>query len=177
MIYDKSWKRYITMPKNISIIQSIILSAYQSGTYDFSNIISTCIENYDNRKAWCTPEILDVVLEGVKNYPKKYKQIVSKLFCFKGKLFKCSLCLGQSTSPKSNPISMLKTCGHRYHTKCIHQHVKKTFEWDEVCLNSWALNVTLKCPECREVFGKNDIMEDRYISEICKYESEEEEEV
>lgn len=175
MISDKSWRRYIVMPKNTNTIQSIVISAYRSNTYDLSKVISTCIEDYDNRRAWCTEEMLDVVLEGVKHYPDNYKKIVSKLFCFKGKLFRCSLCLGSSTSPKSNPISMLKTCGHRYHTSCINQHVKKTFEWDDVCMNNWALNVTLKCPECRELFGKKDIMQDRYISDICKYDSGEEE--
>lgn len=163
------------MPKNTNTIQSIVISAYRSNTYDLSKVISTCIEDYDNRRAWCTEEMLEVVLEGVKHYPYNYKNIVSKLFCFKGKLFRCSLCLGSSTSPKSNPISMLKTCGHRYHTSCINQHVKKTFEWDDVCMNNWALNVTLKCPECRELFGKKDIMQDRYISDICKYDSGEEE--
>ena len=69
---------------------------------------------------------------------------------------------------------MLKNCGHRYHSKCIDQHVKKTLEWDNECMNNWALNVTLKCPECRKLFSSEDIKEDRYIADICKYDSEDE---
>ncbi len=169
--HKKDWARYFSSGNKTEFIQDIIKKGYAHGVEDFSSVIGPMIENHDNRKDWCTVEILEILL----NKRTKYKKIIEKLFCFRGKLFKCSLCLGRTTSPTSAPITMLKTCGHRFHKKCIETHISKTFEWNDYCRNSWALDVNLKCPVCRVEFGQDGLLEDRKMSDICKYESSEEE--
>ena len=169
------WKQFIALPENIKILQNSIISVDQSGKqFDFSLVIDECIKDYNNRKNWCTPKMLDVLLNGLHHYPQQYRRLLDKLFCFTGKLFKCSLCLCQTTSMKKDPICILKSCGHKYHYNCILKHVQKTMEWDSICLHEWALSVTLKCPKCRKEFGKQDIMIDNFISDICEYNSDEE---
>ena len=103
--------------------------------------------------------------------PKLFEPLIDKLFCFSGKKFTCTLCLGSTTSPKRWPISLLSTCLHRFHTKCIEKHVEKSREWHDECQQNWALHVKLACPTCREPFNRSHILTDTFTAEICKYES------
>ena len=54
------------------------------------------------------------------------------------------------------------------------KHIRKTAEYDDECRHQWALNVTLKCPTCREPFTKDNIVADKFTAELCKYVSDEE---
>lgn len=173
LIQHQSWKLYISNGNNNVKIKNIVLKGFQYAQFDFDEVINLMIEEYDNRKDWCTHDIMDILMNRMEYHPEKYTPIFKKLFCFRGKLFTCTLCLGSSVSPKRTPVSLLKTCGHKFHTKCIHQHVEKTTEWHGVCQTQWALPVDLTCPQCRTPFTPDDIMEDKLFAEVCRYNSDE----
>ena len=141
---------------------------------DIMYIIDKCVVDFDDRKVWCQPEIMNTLLLCITKDIPKAKEIMTKLFCFTGKTFKCSLCLGRSTSPKRWPVSMIKKCGHRFHTKCIKKHMEKHPEWQNDCAQSWALHYQLTCPNCREPFQEEDIITDQLVSEVCQFDSEDE---
>ena len=66
---------------------------------------------------------------------------------------------------------------HRFHTKCIEEHCEKTKEWDDECQQNWALHCTLKCPLCKEPFTKKNLVNDRYLTNMCKYISDDENDI
>lgn len=173
LIQHQSWKRYISNGNNNAKIKNIVLKGFQYAQVDFDEVIELMIEQYDNRKDWCTHDIMDMLLNRIEYNSEKYTPILQKLFCFRGKLFTCTLCLGNSVSPKRTPVSLLTTCGHKFHSNCIKQHVEKTTEWNGVCQSQWALPVDLTCPQCRAPFTSNDIMEDKLFAEVCTYNSDE----
>lgn len=172
---NTSWKKFIRRPNKINFIQEIILHGVQHKKCldDFYEVIDLCLKENDNCKEWCKKEILNVLNICVLEGKIKYQKLIDRLFCFSGKRFKCTLCLGTSSSPKRFPISAINTCMHRFHTKCIEEHCKKTREWDNECQQNWALRCILKCPLCSEPFKKSNIVEDTFTTNICKYISDE----
>ena len=172
---NTSWQKFLRRPNKINFIQEIILHGVQHKHCldDFYSVIKLCLQENDNCKEWCKKEILNVLNICVLEGNTKYQKIIDKLFCFSGKKFKCTLCLGTSSSPKRFPISAINTCMHRFHTKCILEHCKKTREWDNECQQNWALRCTLKCPLCSEPFKKSNIVEDTFTTNLCRYISDE----
>jgi hypothetical protein len=174
------WKLFLTREKYTPIVQRILIEGMTARPHiprpeNFANIIEMCLQNDNNCKAWCKKEILDILRTGATFSPKKFRPLLNKLFCFSGLKFKCTLCLGQSSSPKRFPISAITSCMHRFHTKCIDEHCKKAVEWDDECQQNWALRVTLACPICREPFNRTDLVEDKFTAELCKYSSSDDE--
>ena len=60
------------------------------------------------------------------------------------------------------------------HKKCLEEHIKKTAEWNDDCLQNWALSVTLQCPLCKINFTPKDVKDDPFVSEVCQYDSSQE---
>ena len=172
----KEWQTFIK--RRPEQIQRIISAGVNNNICmdEFSEVISVCIEDFNERAKWCTKTVKNILMSGMKHKPKIFEPLIDKLFCFSGKKFTCVLCLGSTTSPKRWPVSLLTTCLHRFHSKCIKQHVDKIHEWDDECQQNWALTVKLSCPICREPFTRKHIVEDKFTAEICKYESSSDEE-
>ena len=177
-IIAKTEWRSIFMPKLSEIVKKLFneITVYEKETNDIYDIISVCIEDHNNRKMWCEKPILDMLLKHIieDEEHRKVKDIITKLFCFQGKTFKCPLCLGCSSSPKSKPIAFITSCSHRFHKECLLEHIKKLPEWNDDCLHNWALCATLKCPICRIPFTQEHVKEDLFISEVCQYDSSQE---
>jgi len=172
-----SWKKFLTREKYTLPIQRILIEGMRrvpQKAEDFADIIEMCIRDEDNCKAWCKKEILHIIHVGDTFSNTKFRPLMDKLFCYSGRKFKCTLCLGHSSSPKRFPITAITTCMHRFHTKCIDEHCKKAREWDDECQQNWALRVTLSCPICREPFHRNNLVEDKLTAELCKYSSSDE---
>lgn len=164
-------KRYIP-----SIVKKLLtdITLFKKQSNDIFDIIYKCIEDVNDRKSWCEKSVLDMLLLHVNKPNPLVKKIITKLFCFQGKTFKCSLCLGRSTSPRRWPISFISSCSHRFHKKCLEEHIKKTAEWNDDCLQNWALSVTLQCPLCKINFTHKDVKDDPFVSEVCQYDSSQE---
>jgi hypothetical protein len=173
---NHDWKKFLTREKYTLPIQRILVEGMKRTPRpeDFADIIEMCLRDEDNCKAWCKKEILDIIHVGATFSPNKFQPIMNKLFCYSGRKFTCTLCLGQSSSPKRFPITAITSCMHRFHTKCIDEHCKKAREWDDECQQNWALRVTLSCPICREPFHRSDLVEDKFTAELCKYTSSDE---
>jgi WD40 repeat protein len=174
-IIKKSEWRTIFMTKLSVIVKHLFneITVYGKETEDIYDIISSCIQDHNNRKMWCEKPILDMLLKHIIEDDKhqKVKNIITKLFCFQGKTFKCPLCLGCSSSPRSKPIAFITSCSHRFHKECLMEHIKKLPEWNDDCLHNWALCAELKCPICRIPFTKEHVKDDLFISEVCQYDS------
>ncbi len=171
---NKDWTNIVKT--NIpALVKDILhdITAYNKDTDDIFEIITHCIDDINDRKIWCEKKILSILLKHVDKTPI-VNDIITKLFCFQGKTFKCPLCLCRTTSPRSAPISFISTCAHRFHKKCLMDHVKKFPEWSNECLNNWALFATLKCPICNEPFSQKHVKDDLFVSEVCQYVSDEE---
>jgi hypothetical protein len=171
------WRKFLRFPSKTDAIQEIIIEGARNRICieRFADVINIILQNEDNLKSWCKKKILLLLQVGVLgNSRVEYDKIMDRLFCFSGKKFTCVLCLGSSSSPKRFPISAINTCMHRFHTKCIMKHIRKTAEYDDECRHQWALNVTLKCPTCREPFSRDNIVADKFTAELCKYISDEE---
>ena len=99
-------KRYIP-----SIVKKLFtdITLFKKQSDDIFNIIYRCIEDVNDRKSWCEKNILDMLLLHVNKPNPLVKKIITNLFCFQGKTFKCSLCLGRSTSPRRWPISFISS--------------------------------------------------------------------
>lgn len=168
---QKDWQRFIR--RRPEAVQRIIIHGVQNSfcLHGFSDVISLCIDDFNGRARWCTKTVKNILMIGSHFKPKLFEPLIDKLFCFSGKKFTCTLCLGSSSSPKRFPVSLLSTCLHRFHTKCIEKHVEKSREWHDECQQNWALQVKLACPTCREPFNRSHIMTDTFTAEICKYES------
>lgn len=179
LVKNNSWKKFIKRPNKTLDIQNIILQGFKNEICieEFHEIIKICLDNEENTQEWCKKTILTILSIGSLHYRKKYQELMNHLFCFTGKRFKCTLCLGTSSSPKRFPISAINTCMHRFHTKCIEEHCKKTKEWDDECQQNWALHCTLKCPLCNEPFTKKNLVDDRYLTNMCKYISDDENDI
>jgi len=167
----KDWQRFIK--RRPEDVQRIIIRGVENSfcLYGFSEVISLCIDDFNSRARWCTKTVKNILMIGSHFKPKLFEPLIDKLFCFSGKKFTCTLCLGSSSSPKRFPVSLLSTCLHRFHTKCIEKHVEKSREWHDECQQNWALHVKLACPTCREPFNRGHILTDKFTAEICKYES------
>ena len=170
------WRTFLKREKYTLSIQRILIEGMKRipRPEHFADIIEMCLLDEDNCKAWCKKEILDVIHVGATFSPSKFRPILNKLFCYSGRKFTCTLCLGQSSSPKRFPITAITSCMHRFHTKCIEEHCRKAREWDDECQQNWALRVTLSCPICREPFHRSDLVEDKLTAELCKYSSSDE---
>ena len=179
LIKKNDWKKFIKLPNKVSNIQNIIIQGFKNELCidDFHEIIKICIDDEENRQEWCKKHILTILSIGAIHNRKKYQNLINRLFCFTGKRFKCMLCLGSSSSPKRFPITAINTCMHRFHTKCIKQHCQKNKEWDDECQQNWALHCTLKCPLCQEPFTKKNLVDDRYLTNMCKYISDDENDI
>ena len=173
------WKRFLQRPVNSPMIQEIVTSGAVRGKEldNFWKVFEVVTGNEDALRTWCVPEVLETldICKKKSSVPENYHKVAKRLFCYSGKKFTCMLCLGSSSSPKRFPISALKTCMHRFHTKCIEEHITKTREWDDECRHNWALNVTLKCPICREPYNRSDVVDDKFTADLCKYISDDEE--
>ena len=173
------WKRFLQRPDHSPMIQEIVTAGAIRGREldNFWKVFEVVTENEDALRMWCVPEVLETldICKKKSSVPESYHNVAKRLFCYSGKKFTCMLCLGSSSSPKRFPISALKTCMHRFHTKCIEEHITKTREWDDECRHNWALNVTLKCPICREPYNRSDVVDDKFTADLCKYISDDEE--
>lgn len=173
------WKAFLQRPEHSPKIQEIVAAGAIRGRQidHFWKVFEVVTGNEDALRLWCVPEV-STTLDICKNkssVPEAYQKVAQRLFCYSGKRFTCMLCLGSSSSPKRFPISALKTCMHRFHTKCIQEHISKTREWDDECQQNWALRVTLKCPICREPYNRSDVVDDKFTADLCKYISDDEE--
>ena len=173
------WKKFLQRPVYSPTIQEIVTAGVVRGREldHFWMLLNVVLDNEDALRTWCVPEVLDTldICKKKSSVPSRYNKVAKRLFCYSGKKFTCILCLGSSSSPKRFPISALKTCMHRFHTKCIEEHITKTREWNEECRHNWALNVTLKCPVCREPYNRSDVVDDKFTADLCKYISDDEE--
>lgn len=173
------WKKFLQRPAYSPVIQEIVAAGVLRGREldNFWKVFDVVTGDEDALRMWCIPEMLDTldICKKKSSVPGHYHKVAKRLFCYSGKKFTCMLCLGSSSSPKRFPISALKTCMHRFHTKCIEEHITKTREWDDECRHNWALNVTLKCPICREPYNRSDVVDDKFTADLCKYISEDEE--
>lgn len=173
VVFCREWPNHVMIPKNIEQIQRNIIHLYKMGKkQNFVKIFELCLEDKQHRKLWCKPDIMEVLLEGMKHFPSDYKKIMNKLFCFTGSVFTCAICQSQSVSD-TNTLSLLTTCGHRFHTKCIKQLMLKNSEWDDICRHEWALTSELNCPSCRAPFSENNILLDKDMTDICAFDSDE----
>lgn len=175
------WKKFLQRPGNSPKIQDIVTSGALRGREldDFWKVLETVTDSEESQRLWCVPDVLTTlnIFQSKSNAPARYQKIAQRLFCYSGKKFTCTLCLGSSSSPKRFPISALKTCMHRFHTRCIEEHISKTREWDNECQQNWALHVHLQCPICREPYNRSDVVDDKFTADLCKYISESEDEV
>lgn len=137
---------------------------------NYAKIINFCIQDVEQRKFWCTSEILEVLVSSMRYYPGSLDTI-RKLFCHTNHAFTCTICFSKTVN-EENPISLITKCGHRFHTKCLKSLVQKNDEWDTVCRNEWALTVTLNCPICRTEFVPKDTLVDYMMTDMCLYESD-----
>ena len=173
------WKKFLQRPVHSPTIQEIVAAGVIRGREldHFWKVFDVVLENEDALRTWCVPEVLDTldICRKKSSVPVRYNKVAKRLFCYSGKRFTCVLCLGSSSSPKRFPISALKTCMHRFHTKCIAEHISKTREWNEECRHNWALNVNLTCPTCREPYNRSDVVDDKFTADLCKYISDDEE--
>ena len=173
------WKAFLQRPEHSPKIQEIVEAGAIRGRQldHFWKVFDVVTDNEDALRLWCVPNMLSTldICKKKSTVPEPYNKVAQRLFCYSGKKFTCMLCLGSSSSPKRFPISALKTCMHRFHTKCINEHISKTREWDDECQQNWALRVTLKCPICREPYNRSDVVDDKFTADLCKYISDDEE--
>lgn len=173
------WRNFLRKPSKTEAIQDIVIEGARNkiGMESWASLLQVILQEEDNMKAWCRKKILLVLQVGALGQKKKaYEDLMFKLFCFSGKKFTCTLCLGSSSSPKRFPISAINTCMHRFHTKCIEEHIRKTAEYDNECQYNYALHVDLKCPICRTPFKPEHLVEDKFTAEMCKYVSDDDSE-
>lgn len=122
------------------------------------SVLEQCTQEYQDRASWCSPEFIDILLAA----PIKHtKSILRRLASFRGPRFECVIC-GDDES--DDTISYIKRCQHRFHTGCIHEHIRKTPELHQEMQYEYALSVELKCPTCRCTFEESDVVEDKYLN-------------
>ena len=171
LIKSKEWLKVI---KNNSehLLQPLFIETalWNLPIDNIFNTVERCVQEERIKKKWCKEKILEILMDYPDN--KIARLILSRLFCFKGNKFKCSICQSCSTSPKRWPVCYLKGCGHRFHTKCINKLISQLPDWNRELQEQWALRTDLKCPLCREPFNRDMIMNDEFISEVCQYESD-----
>ena len=77
------------------------------------NLLKCATENYEDRLPYCSQKFIDMLVD----VPRKLNSIVIKrLASFRGPKLDCAICGDIETESK---ICYLKTCQHRFHSKCI----------------------------------------------------------
>jgi len=122
------------------------------------DIVEICSEEYSARTLWCDDEMVDLLLD---TPAAASKNILKRLVAFKGPRIDCPICGDDGTK---DTVSFLPACHHRFHTKCIHEHIQKTPEWDEQMQYEYALTVALRCPTCRTPFKATDVKIDHLLN-------------
>ena len=122
------------------------------------HVLDECTREYQDRSTWCTDEFVDILLSGSL---QQSRPILQRLASFRGPRFECVIC-GDDES--SDTVSFIKTCQHRFHTACIHEHIRKTPERHDEMQYEYALSVQLKCPTCRHIFTSGDVAPDIYLN-------------
>lgn len=121
------------------------------------DIIEDCCEQYAARAHWCDDEIVDLLLD----MPLQSSKIILKrLISFKGPRINCPIC---GDDEAKDTVSFLATCHHRFHTRCIDEHIRKTPEYHEQMQYEYALAVELKCPTCRAPFEPRHVKRDSIL--------------
>ena len=121
------------------------------------DIIEDCCEEYGARARWCDDDIVEMLLDMPL---QSSKTILKRLISFKGPRIDCPIC---GDDEAKDTVSYLATCHHRFHTRCIHEHIRKTPEYHEQMQYEYALAVELKCPTCRAPFEPRHVKRDAIL--------------
>jgi hypothetical protein len=159
--WSHPWK-IRTLANTQSLIKPAISECIinKSGTKDAVCLLEDCTENYEDRLQWCTPDFIDILLEG---QPALTKGVLKKLASFQGPRLDCVICNDSSTNDK---ICFIRNCQHRFHMGCMAEFIRKVPEHHQEMQYEYALSVELKCPICRKPFDSEDIIEDTFLSQI-----------
>ena len=137
---------------------------YKSCITAVFELLEECTLEYQDRAEWCKPDIVKIIAETIATGSSRHAiEIITRIASYTGPKFKCSIC---NDDESSDSISMLKKCKHRFHTKCLTELIRTLPDYQEELQYEYALNVTLKCPICRDPFQPDDIILD---TELNKY--------
>lgn len=122
------------------------------------SLLDKCTEEYQHCGAWCSPKLVDLLLE----YPgETAHKIIRRVASFRGPRFECTICADEE---KKDKICYITPCHHRFHQTCIDKLVQKTPEYHEEMQYNYALSFTLKCPVCRTPFEAENVKEDTLLN-------------
>ena len=159
------WRKAVT---NISGLKEFLTSAPPSS--DLVSIIDACMDSRWHKHA------VAVLVNCAKCNIKT--TVVSKLLAEmvendNTKRFKCVICQSETVNETEEcTLSVITTCMHRFHKRCIEELVRKTPEANAEMQEQYALTVDLKCPTCREPFDAKDVKKDIRMTQMCLYDSE-----
>jgi len=122
------------------------------------NLIGACSEEYAHRPIWCDDKIVELLMD---THHSLSKTILKRLVAFKGPRIDCPIC---ADSDNDDTVSFLPQCHHRFHTKCISEHIEKLPEHNEQMQYEYALSVQLRCPTCRAPFKPTDVKLDHLLN-------------
>jgi len=160
MTWSYSWKQKLLIHTE-SIIKPSVHECLKRGTYlaDAMDIIEECTQEYDNRSHWCDGDTVELLLETTS---ERTKLILKRLVAFKGPRIDCPICGDAETK---DTVSFITVCHHRFHTRCITEHMNKTPEFHQEMQYEYALSVELKCPTCRAPFVENNLKLDTILNQ------------
>ncbi len=162
--WNSQWKQRLHRETK-SIIQPTIENCilHETGVDDAMNLLKCATENYEDRLPYCSQKFIDMLVD----VPRKLNSIVIKrLASFRGPKLDCAICGDIETESK---ICYLKTCQHRFHSKCIKEMIRKVPEYHHEMQQEYALHYNLMCPVCREPFTENDVAEDIFLNQHFSY--------
>lgn len=159
MTWSYPWKNKVIMNTELIVKPAVHECLKQKKHLSITmDIIEECTEDYANRSKWCDEATVELLLDMPNGLPKK---ILKRLITFKGPRIDCPICGDDETK---DSVSFLKPCHHRFHSRCIAEHIRKTPEYHQEMQYEYALSVELKCPTCRAPFVSEDVKLDNILN-------------